>query len=103
LIEESIAILHEYWSKITNLPRILVLLHSMSKAFARIDLTNTVNAKHAKQTIDYFNGVIPHYEHIEDIPDTIDDMTNNELSLIPDKTKSRILTGEYDRLMDGTK
>jgi hypothetical protein len=65
-----------------------------------LELTNTVNANHAKRTIDYFNDVIPHYEHIEDIPDTLEDMADNELSLIPDKTKSRILSGEYDRLMD---
>jgi DNA replicative helicase MCM subunit Mcm2 (Cdc46/Mcm family) len=38
LNEESKAILHEYWSKLTDSPRILTLLHSMSKAVARLGI-----------------------------------------------------------------
>ena len=103
LSKEAEVKLHEYWAKITDSPRILTLLDTIAKSIARLELTNTVTDAHVNQVIDYFNDVLPHYQHVEDIPDTLEDIATNECLLMPNKDKSRMLLEGFNKLRQDDK
>jgi DNA replicative helicase MCM subunit Mcm2 (Cdc46/Mcm family) len=93
LSEEAKVMLNEYWIRIAKdfgSPRILETLFRLPKAIARLKLKEIVDAKDAREAMQYYNVNLQQYQQVVSIPDNPRDIAYSICVNILSETKSPI-------------